>query len=132
MRVTTYNWPAAWASTGVRGDIKDIHMPHVTHGSRLQQDNTLLAACTLLSAHMCSCTMPHLAGAAGHGKAAAVAIAPLDLVDKVIEGAAGNIGKDVVQVEDGGDVCAAHTAVSDISLPISICHLINAASADSL
>lgn len=35
------------------------------------------------------CSIPHLAGAAGHGKAAVVAVAPLDLVDEVVDGAAG-------------------------------------------
>jgi hypothetical protein len=66
-------------------------------------------------AHCCwrTCSMPHLAVAAGHGKATAIAVAPLDLVNKVVDGAAGDVGKDLVQVEDGGDVCAAHTTAFD-------------------
>lgn len=57
--------------------------------------------------------MPHLAGAAGHSKAAVVAVAPLDLVDEVVDAVAGKVRKNRVQVEDGGDVCAACTAASD-------------------
>ena len=32
MPVTTYVWAAARASTGVRGDVKDVDFSHVTHG----------------------------------------------------------------------------------------------------
>ncbi len=60
-----------------------------------------------------TCSMPHLAGAAGHSKAAVVAVAPLDLVDEVVDAVAGKVRKNRVQVEDGGDVCAACTAASD-------------------
>ena len=84
------------------------------HTSHMRVDFNRGRPCWQL-AHCCwrTCYVPHLAGAAGHSKAAVIAVAPLDLVDKVVDGAAGNVGKDLVQVEDGGDVCAAHTAASD-------------------